>query len=85
MITQLTKSWEVAIGLPVIVQYPTDAVLDRHTVFVGSIRADEFSTPRSVMHSSVSVITFPWDFLASLMLIQGILPFQYSGFALLGV
>ncbi len=72
-------------GRPITTTYPTEAVRERHTVFVGNTRAEELFIPNSLVCCKVSWIIWPWLAVASRMPIQGILPSQYSGCCLLGV
>ena len=46
--TQLTKSCEVLISIPIIVENPTDAVREKQTVPLGSNTADELAIPSGV-------------------------------------
>ena len=73
---QFTKSCDVAIGAPMIVTNPTDAVLDRQTVPAGWTTADELATPAGLICSSVSQHTRPSSFLISLRFTHEIPPFQ---------
>jgi hypothetical protein len=50
----VAKSWEVAMSRPMIVTYPTDAVLERHTVPCFNRLAEELLIPSCVTVCAVS-------------------------------
>lgn len=82
---QFTKSWLVAIGRPMIVTNPTDAVRDMTTVPSGNTRAAEFAMPNPFVFSSVRSATRPSSARMSGSAIHGMSPPHHSGWLRLGV